>query len=240
MRPPALPDRAALFLDFDGVLVEIAASPDAIQVPPALQDRLDRLHDRLDGALALVSGRHVADLRRYLPRFAGVIAGSHGAEMAHGDRVDLASGAALDIAAIHAAAHHLAAAHGTILVEEKPLGVAMHYRAEPALAAFVDAAMRELEAQFPGTRLQPAKMAVELQPEDAGKDGALGRLMSAAPFQGRVPVYVGDDLTDEPAMTAAQDRGGFAIKIGEGDSVARYRLADPPALARWLDRALQQ
>ena len=88
--------------------------------------------------------------------------------------------------------------------------------------------------------LQPAKMAVELRPEGSGKDGALARLMEMPPFEGRVPVYAGDDLTDEVAMAEAQARGGFGIKIGEGDTQARHRLPDPAALADWLDSALAE
>ena len=231
-----LPQNAALFLDFDGCLVEIADRPDTITVPDALPGRLARLHDRLGGAVALVSGRDVADLRRYLPDFPGVIAGSHGAEMSmDGSRIEATHTVALDAEALHRKARDMAAAHPAVLVETKPHGVVMHYRADPALRGFVEDSMAELAATHPGMALQPAKMAVELRPEGSGKDGALARLMDIAPFAGRVPVYAGDDLTDEPAIAEAQTRGGFGIKIGEGDTQALHRLPDPAALADWLD-----
>lgn len=237
--PPALPADAALFLDFDGCLVQISDRPDTITVPPELPGRLRRLHDRQGGALALISGRDVADLRRYLPDFPGAIAGSHGAELSlEGQRVEATHDATLDIAALHRQAQDLAAAHPAVLVEIKPHGVAMHYRADPALRGFVEDAMQRLAAAHPGLTQQPAKMAVELRPEGVGKDGALARLMLLPCFAGRVPVYAGDDLTDEPAMAHAQAQGGFGIKIGEGETIARYRLAGPEALAVWLDGVL--
>lgn len=237
--PPDLPHDAALFLDFDGCLVEIASRPDAIVVPPDLPVRLMRLLERLDGAVALISGRDIADLRRYLPDFPGAIAGSHGAELSlDGQRIETTHAVTLDVAALHATARQLAAPHPAILIETKPHGVGLHYRADPALRGFVEDAMAQLAASFPGMALQPAKMAMELRPAGIGKDGALARLIGLDGFAGRMPVYAGDDLTDEAAMAEAQARGGMGIKIGEGETIAQYHLPNPAALARWLDQAL--
>lgn len=239
MTLPDLPADAALFLDFDGCLVEIADRPDTITVPPALPDRLVRLHARQGGAVALVSGRDVADLRSYLPGFPGVIAGSHGAELSlDGQRIEATHGSALDVAQLHRAARELAAAHPAVLIEPKPHGVSLHYRADPALRGFVEEAAATLARAHPGLTQQPAKMAVELRPEGVGKDRALARLMELPDFAGRMPVYAGDDLTDEVAIAEAQARGGIGIKIGEGETVALHRLSDPAALAAWLDSAL--
>lgn len=236
---PSLPRDAALMLDFDGCLVEIAARPDAVRVPDTLPALLRALHERQGGAVALVSGRDVADLRRYLPDFPGVIAGSHGAEMSlDSGRIEATHETALDLAGLHAAAREAAAPHPTLLVEPKPHGVAIHYRADPALRPQVEAAMARLAEGFPGMAIQPAKMAVELRPAGSGKDGAVTRLMALPAFAGRMPVYAGDDLTDEAAIGAAQAQGGFGIKIGEGATGARYRLEGPAALAHWLQRAL--
>ncbi len=237
--PPDLPADAALFLDFDGCLVEIAPRPDAIVVPDTLPALLAGLHRRQGGAVALVSGRDVADLRRYLPDFPGAIAGSHGAEIAwQGAPPDPVETGGLDATALHARVRDLAAHDDRLLVEPKPHGVVLHYRAAPDLADWVDRTMRELASHYPALALQPAKMAMELRPKSAGKDRALSRLMQAPGFAGRIPVYAGDDLTDEAAMAEAQSRGGFAIKIGAGQTVARHRLPDPAALARWLADAL--
>lgn len=237
---PALTRDAALFLDFDGCLVDIAPRPDAVVIPPGLPGRLARLHALLGGAVALVSGRDVADLRRHLPDFPGAIAGSHGAELSlAGQRIETTHGVDLDMAGLHDAAARAVAGHPAILVERKPHGVALHYRADPSLRPVVEGVMARLAEAHPGMVLQPAKMAVELRPGGTGKDGALDRLMAMAPFAGRVPVYAGDDLTDEVAMARAQALGGHGIKIGAGDTVAQHRLPDPATLARWLDDAIE-
>ncbi|MCF3973244.1 trehalose-phosphatase [Paracoccus salsus] len=239
MNPPDLPADAALFLDFDGCLVEIADRPDSIVIPDTLAGRLKRLHRRHGGAVALISGRGVADLRAYLPDFPGAVAGSHGAELSLGGHgIEATHGATLDVAALHRQAHDIAAPHPAVLVEPKPHGVVLHYRADPALRGFVEAAMQQLADNHPGLVQQQAKMAVELRPDGVGKDRALARLMDLPDFAGRLPVYAGDDLTDEAAIAEAQSRGGFGIKIGEGETGARFRLGDPAALARWLDSAL--
>lgn len=238
---PPLSANAALFLDFDGCLVEIAPRPDAVAIPPDLPQRLARLHEWLRGAVALVSGRDIADLRGFLPDFPGAIAGSHGAELSlDGQLIEKTHAVDLNVEALHRAASDAVADSPAILVERKPHGVALHYRTDPSLRTVVEEVMQQLADAHPDMVLQPAKMAVELRPAGTGKDGALDRLMANPPFAGRVPVYAGDDLTDEVAMAHAQSRGGYGIKIGEGETIARYRLADPAALARWLDGALAE
>jgi trehalose 6-phosphate phosphatase len=233
--PPPLSRNTALFLDFDGCLVEIADRPDAVIVPPTLPDLLRRLHDELEGAVALITGRNIADLRGHLRDFPGAIAGSHGAELAlPGQEIATTHQQDFDLASLHAAARVIADPHPQLLIETKPHGVGIHYRADPALQAYVETEMEGLLPSFPGLMLQKAKMAVELRPQGTSKAGALAQLMRQPPFAGRAPVYAGDDLTDEIAMAEAQSLGGFGVKIGEGKTVARYRLPDPAAVARWL------
>lgn len=239
MTPPPLSPDAALFLDFDGCLVDIAPRPDAVRVTGALRDRLVRLHDRQGGAVALISGRDVADLRGHLPDFPGVVAGSHGSELSlRAGHVQTLHDAEFDAAALHADLRALAASYPALLVEEKPHGGALHYRAAPELEPEVRRIMQDLATRNPHLMLQPAKMALELRPAGVGKDSALAHLMTLEPFHGRLPVFAGDDTTDEPAMAEAQSRGGMAIKIGEGATAAAHRLPDPAALALWLDRSL--
>ncbi|WP_339818726.1 trehalose-phosphatase [uncultured Paracoccus sp.] len=239
MTPPPLAPDAALFLDFDGCLVDIAPRPDAVVVTQALRDRLAALYRRQGGAVALISGRDVADLRGHMDGFEGIVAGSHGAELSlRPGRIQTLHRVDFDAGPLHAAAHAAAAPHPALLVEEKPHGVALHYRDAPDLRAFVEGVMQDLADRNPHLVLQPAKMAVELRPGGVGKDSALAHLMTLEPFAGRVPVFAGDDTTDEPAMAEAQARGGFAIKIGDGPTTAHHRLSDPAALAAWLDASL--
>lgn len=236
MLPPKIPADAALFLDFDGCLVEIAPTPDAISVPPALPGALARLYRRLDGAVALISGRSASELRGFLPDFPGIVAGSHGAELSlPGQPIRPVDDEGVDVGALQRRVAALAAEHPGLLVEAKPHGVALHYRAAPELGCWVTQTMQALAGDYPSLVLQPAKMAVELRPASAGKDRALALLMQHPPFAGRLAIYAGDDLTDEAAIAEAQDRGGIGIKVGPGDSVARHRLADPNAVLRWLE-----
>lgn len=238
MLPERITDADALFLDFDGCLVEIAPRPDAVAVPPALPPVLDRLHSHLQGALALISGRAADDLRAFLPGFRGAVAGSHGAELSWPGRpVQSLQAPHFDMAALLDHVWQLAAAHPGLLVEPKPHGVALHYRAAPEQERWVQDEMAALAGDFPMLALQQAKMAVELRPAGAGKDRVLARLMAQPPFAGRRPVFAGDDSTDEPAIIAAQAQGGIGIKVGPGDSAARHRLPDPAAVLRWLEGA---
>lgn len=238
MQPPNLPENAGLFLDFDGSLVELAPTPDAVVVPGALPARLERVYRRQNGAVALISGRSIADLIRYLPGFPGVIAGGHGTELRLSDgRIETITAAQSDMVALHGRVRKLADSHDGLLAEPKPHGAVMHYRAAPKLAGWVARAMEGVAADFSELTVQHGKMIIELRPGDASKDRVLSRLMTMPDFEGRLPVYIGDDLTDEAAMAEAQIRGGLGIKIGTGRTCALYRLDDPQALADWLDRA---
>ncbi|WP_417806411.1 trehalose-phosphatase [Thioclava sp.] len=235
--PPALNAAGdALFLDFDGCLVEIAPTPNAIKVPDDLPDVLQELSAHLNGALAIVSGRSLHELETFLRGFDGPMVGSHGAEargmtapMAHQpegllelqkEMVDFASNLGL-------------------LYEHKSHGGAVHFRANPHRQTDVETFAQELADRYHEFSVQPAKMAVELRPAGFSKDGALALLSGLPVFGARRPVYAGDDTTDEPALAWAEEHGGFGIKIGAGDSVARFRLDAPNQLRVWLSAALE-
>ncbi|MBC7137516.1 MAG: trehalose-phosphatase [Defluviimonas sp.] len=240
--PPALvPEGDAIFLDFDGTLVDIAPRPDAVHVPEGLADLLMELHAMCGGALALVSGRAMAELTAFLPQFDGPLIGSHGAESRGLDLPGQGEDAAADeadLAALHARFAAFAEAHD-LLAEAKPHGAAIHFRARPEAEPIARAFAEEMLRLCPRLRLQPAKMAFELRPEGATKDAALRQVAKAAPFAGRRPVYLGDDTTDEPALIWAQAGGGLGVKVGEGDSAARWRLEGPGAVRAWLAAAIE-
>jgi trehalose 6-phosphate phosphatase len=237
------PSRAAVFLDFDGVLVDLAATPDAIVVPPDLPGLLRRLAAATGGSCAIVTGREAAVLRGFLPDLPLPIVGSHGAERADpGGPVRQHPAAGGDtVARLHRLVTSLRCLSERLVVECKPTGAVIHYRQAPEVQGDLHRAMHAIAEAHPGFSAHAAKMALELRPDDVGKDMAVIDLMHGPACAGRVPVYVGDDLTDEPAMGWVQARGGIAIKVGEGASVAKDRLADPAAvrahLADWLARA---
>ncbi len=222
-----LPRSLAIFTDFDGTLVELAETPDAIVVPDGLAEDLEHVNRVLDGAFAVISGRAVSDLDRYLPQGVAV-AGGHGTERRRAD------GSAVEIVETSAAAAREIAARLAPLVEEHPLlilepkngAVALHYRRAPELEQVCLHAMADAIASSPGFDMMEGKMVVEARPPGASKGNAIRAFMQEMPFSGRVPVFFGDDRTDEEGFVVAQEMGGVGVKIGEGTSAAHVRAAD--------------
>ena len=228
---------AALFLDFDGTLVELAEAPGAIAVPAGLLPLLDRLSERLEGRLAIVSGRAVDDLRRHLGACALVLSGSHGAELHYSDGRSIPVSAPPGLAEARESVRRFAAGGKGLLVEDKPAGVALHYRLAPERAEEAGAFLEAL-AERSGLKLQRGKMVAELRPAGSDKGAALRRLMAEPPFAGARPVFVGDDLTDEDAFRAAASLGGEGVLVGpHRPSAARWRLEGVAEVTAWLEGA---
>jgi trehalose 6-phosphate phosphatase len=235
--PPFSPAGAALFLDFDGTLVELAEAPDLIRVPAALPDLLARLSERLGGRVAILSGRALADLDRHLGRCGLALAGSHGLELRLPGGRTLAGAAPAALADARGEIVEFAAARPGLLIEEKPASIALHYRRAPERADEVSTFLVALAART-GLLLQHGKMVIELRPPGADKGDALRRLMAEPPFAGARPLFVGDDLTDEDAFAAAASMGGAGLLVGEKrPTAARWRLPGVAAVARWLEVA---
>lgn len=229
-----LPDQSALFLDFDGTLVEIAPTPTGITPDPGLHDLLGHLARLLQGRLAIVSGRSVADIARWLPGYAGIIAGSHGGEIRWADgRIDAPHRPpALDEAL--AEAQQLAADHPGVTIEDKSFGVGLHFRNAPQHGEAVQQCAARLAAQH-GLTLQHGKMVAELRSAGFDKGTAIRRMMTEPLFSAAKPVFIGDDLTDIPAMDVVTEQGGSAIMVGDLDGTnARYRFADVAQTLDWL------
>ena len=232
--PPDLLDGAALFLDFDGTLVELAETPDSILVSPALAPMLERLRRRLDGRLALISGRSRADLERHVPLSGIAFSGSHGLELRLADGTNLPLSVPIGLDDLRDEVTRFAAARDGLLVEEKPAGIALHYRRAPAQAEPAIGFMERLARQH-GLAVQHGNMVVELRPEGATKGDALRAFMTEPEFTGARPVFVGDDLTDEHAFDAAAALGGAGILVGPArETAAQYRVDSVTAVADWL------
>ncbi|MGA7540186.1 MAG: trehalose-phosphatase [Steroidobacteraceae bacterium] len=227
-----------LFLDVDGTLLEIAAGPQAVLVPDELRERLRALQLASGGAVALVSGRAIADLDALFAPLTLPSAGLHGFERrgasgAYGRR-PLPSAAALECA--RQAMLHLAQRHAGLLLEDKKFALALHYRAAPRLEDTVVREMEEVAARVASDlELQRGKMVVELRPAGATKAHAVAAFLEEAPFAGRVPVFVGDDLTDEPAFELVNRLQGISVIVSATRaSAARTRLGDVSAVRGWL------
>jgi trehalose 6-phosphate phosphatase len=227
--PP--PARLALLLDFDGTLVELAPTPDSVVIPPGLGDLLGRISRRLDGALAVVSGRPLADLDRFLPGVPMALAGEHGGVFRLSPTAETVRP---DLPAVpeawRAAAKRLVASHPGALYEPKARGFVVHYRAIPEAAARLRAPLAEMVAgDAAGFALLPSHMAWEIRPRGADKGSAVDFLLARAPFAGRVPVFIGDDVTDADGMRVAREAGGRGLFVADG-------FGDPAGVRAWLTR----
>jgi trehalose 6-phosphate phosphatase len=236
--PPPLDPRSALFLDVDGTLLEIAPRPELVHVPDGLPSLMIRRAAEREGALALISGRPLAQLEHLFRPWQGAAAGLHGLERRRADGildclVDADSAAALERLRPKLAA---LAADGLTL-EDKGGTLALHYRAapqrEPEIRTVVEALHREVASAL---RLITGKMVVEFQPRSADKGRAIAAFLGEPPFVGRRPVFVGDDTTDEDGFAEIRRRGGIAVRVGpfNGATAANYRLPTVKAVLAWL------
>ena len=231
------PQTLAVLLDFDGTLVGIADRPEAVELKAQTVETLARLEDALEGAIAIVSGRSIADIDRILgaPRFA--VAGIHGLERRgsdgtlHADDYDLA--ALEDIAEVLGG---FTREEPGLRLERKPGSVALHYRQRPELEARCRAAAAAAIEGRPDARLLTGKMVVEVKLSRRSKADAVTDFMAEPPFAGRTPLYAGDDVTDEDAFRAVAELGGISIKIGRGETAAGYFAEDDEVFLDWLDR----
>ncbi|HEY0625551.1 MAG TPA: trehalose-phosphatase [Allosphingosinicella sp.] len=232
--PQTLLEGAALFLDFDGTLVELAETPDAIRVDPELPSLLKRVATRLGGRLAIVSGRSIQDLERHMDCAGVAVSGSHGLELRLADGEHIPLSAPVDLNEAREEIRSFAASLHVLLVEEKPRSVALHYRQAPERQKEVEEFMAAL-AKRSGLTVQAGKMVLELRPKGADKGDAVRALMAEPQFAGARPLFVGDDLTDEDAFEAAAALGGAGILVGpERPSAAVWRLPNVAAVAAWL------
>lgn len=236
---PPLPDAgAAVFLDFDGTLAPIAPRPDAVVLDPAVPRELARLAGRLGGALAIVSGRPVAQIDAFLQPLVLPVAGVHGAERRGVDGF-LRRVATPDLAPARQAVAALVAGDARLQLECKPGALALHYRGAPDREDDCLQAMAVAASRVMGMALICGKMVIELKPARAGKGRALQSFLDERPFRARRPWMFGDDVTDESAFETVLALGGVAVKIGPGDSIAPWRLPDPAALLAWLAAAAE-
>lgn len=241
-RPPPLDLLAshALFLDFDGTLVELADRPDAVSVDSDLHALLARLAAALPDRVAIVSGRSIAQLDAMLGDAADglVLAGSHGAELRTGDDpAPVIAPPALP--AIAVAMDRFAATRPGVVVERKSLGAALHYRLVPEHEAEARALAAALAAEH-GLRLQHGKMMAEVR-ADGDKGRAVAALAAGAAMAGFPPLVLGDDVTDEDGFAAAARLGGAGVLVGEPrETAAAHMLPDVAAVRRWLAQALEQ
>ena len=242
--PTGAPDtravRAAWFLDFDGTLVDLAETPDQVRVEAEVVDMVRELEQASLGAVALISGRRIEDIDRHFAPLHLPVAGQHGAERrcARGllhrypeDGQEIAAMAGI----LRAWVEH----RSGLLLEDKGSTLAVHYRRAPEQAGRLGAFMQDLVTRTHGGYcLQGGKMVFEIRPSGMDKGSAVLAFMREQPFKGRMPVFVGDDITDESAFAATLGLGGAAVKVGNGDSIAPWRLHSVADVHAWIRRSI--
>jgi trehalose 6-phosphate phosphatase len=228
-------ERIALFLDFDGTLVAIAERPDDVQLDVSTRKALMNLDTLLGGAVAIITGREIAAVDRFLDPLRLSIAGVHGLTrrdaQGHMHRPAINGGFT---SAIERAVHPLLQKHPALFLEYKYGAVALHYRSHPELERTCIALMEAAVDELPGVELKRGKMVVEAKAVGGNKGAAIADYLNEQPFAGRRAVFAGDDVTDEDAFILVNARDGVSIKVGPGETNATYRAAGINEFLEWL------
>lgn len=222
-------DRICLFLDLDGTLIEIASRPDAVAVPDDLLPLLEKLAARLGGAVAVVSGRPLADLQRLLPACPVPLIAEHGAVFEMPARYQARPGRVFSVPeAMAAFVRHKVEGLDGVLLEEKQSCLTVHFRLAPEQEGKVRAILEEALGRWRAFRITGAKMALELRPRGLDKGAAVRQLMQHPPFRGHKPIFIGDDITDEDGIRACLLMGGQGLRVPADFG------GGPAAVRRWL------
>jgi trehalose 6-phosphate phosphatase len=232
-------DHTALFLDIDGTLLDIALTPHSVSVPQQLKDDLAQLRARCGGALALVSGRTLDDIDKLFAPLKLPAAGAHGTQVRPDPAAPIGHLTRPIPAELRAQFTALADRPG-MFIEDKEVTLALHYRLleDPTLPAERVAAVEAAAAQA-GFSLLHGKKVLELKPAGTDKGSALRAFMAEPPFEGRVPLFAGDDVTDGYAFAVLESLGGIGISVGRTFPGAAYEVANPAALRQWLHDLLE-
>lgn len=233
---PDLPENSAFFLDLDGTLLDIADQPHLVRIDGDLVRLLKNLGNAAGGALALISGRPVAEIDRLFAQPGFCVAGQHGAERR--DFSGTMHRQQVPRLALRKAKRRLelmAAKYPALVLEDKGVNLALHFRWAPELGHEVQDAVRRLVEELGDAfEMQAGKMVLEIKPSGKNKGTAIAEFLNETPFRERHPVFIGDDLTDEFGFELINRVGGHSVKVGDGASAARWRLPDSGAVRSWL------
>jgi len=234
---PAPNPRWALFLDVDGTLIEIAKTPKEVCVEPEVRTTLRRLSDAFNGAVALVSGRPIETIDQLFQPLHLPTAGLHGIEVRNAaDATYRVSNNGSSLKKIRETLEQFAKKAPGVLLEDKGTTLALHYRQAPEREEEAKALLADLLATHDGGyHCLHGKMVLEVKPSGINKGKAVEHLLTEAPFAGRIPVFIGDDVTDEDGFATVNRLGGHSIRVGEnGKTVATFRIESVRQLRAWL------
>ena len=239
--PPVIFGHYALFFDLDGTLAEIKPHPDQVALPEEVLGALKQLAAMNDGALALISGRSMVELDQLASPYRFPLAGVHGAERRDIDGnthvFTLPESLILQLQALlETSLVHLP---GTEL-EAKGMAFALHYRQAPEYEEAIMSLASAVVRDHPQLALQPGKCVVEIKPKGINKGEAIAAFMAEAPFHGRTPLFIGDDLTDEYGFDVVNKMNGMSVKVGQGETKAQWRLANVASVWEWVTEVANQ
>lgn len=233
--PPVLTGTHAFFFDLDGTLADIKPQPHQVSIPVGVRAALRQLAQNNDGAVALISGRSMDELDTLAGEGCFPLAGVHGAERrdisGQVHRITLPSALACELEqALRNALKDLPGAR----LESKGMAFALHYRQAPQHKLALIRLAEEMVRRWPGLAVQPGKCVLELKPQGVNKGEAIRAFMQESPFVNKTPVFLGDDLTDESGFKIVNQMGGYAVKVGLGETEARWRFDSVAAVHQWL------
>lgn len=232
-------DEVALLLDVDGTLLDIAPRPEEVTVPDSLRDILKQLYARFSGAVAFVSGRTIADIDRIFAPLKLPAVGGHGAEIRPSphDRDYRRRSAAMD-AKLKSLFAEIGNIGPGVIVEDKEFSLALHYRLAPQLGGAVMKSVSAICQKYGCDSLEilPGKAVIEIKPSKFDKGSGLRELMAFAPFAGRRPIFIGDDVTDQSAFAALAPFSGIGCSVGGIVAGATFNFDGPRDVRAWLKR----
>ena len=234
--------RYAILLDIDGTILDIAPTPREVWVPPKLRHTLTRLRDRTGGALALVSGRPLADIDLIFAPLQLAAVGGHGAELRPLPNAAAQTRVTSLSTELKRALATLTALGPGILVEDKGYSLALHYRLAPDLGPALKAAVADVCSRLPAGAVEvlPGKAVVEIKPARVSKALAVDELMKIPPFSDRLPIFIGDDVTDEPVFPVIAQFGGLGFSVGRVVPGVEGYFNTPEDVRAWLDHIASQ
>lgn len=227
----------AMFLDFDGSIVDTALTPWSVHIPERLPPLLIALRQTMGGAVAIVTGRTIEQIDSYLGPILPAVAASHGLERRTAEGDIICPALPLDaVRRVRGLLEKFAARHSGVIVEDKINSVALHYRQAPLMKrACRDTLNDILKDHIKGWEIVESKFIYDIRPSGVTKGTAIEAFMNEAPFLGRTPIFCGNDLTDEDGFAAVNARGGVSIRVGtQSHTLAQVQVATVTELLNWL------
>lgn len=229
-----------LFLDIDGTISEFNADPKLSFIPRKTLDIIHQLQ-QMEILVCAVTGREVNVAIQLFHPVQLPIAGTHGLEIQINSNHKLITYTPdLHFHNLKKEIKNLCVTYPELLIEYKAYSIALHYRKHPELANIAKDIMQNLQLNFPMMKLVEGKYVFELLPNQANKGWAIQSILEYFNLQNTVPIFIGDDLTDEAGFSTIHQYDGISIKVGQGDTNAQFRLKDVASVTEFLARFSQK